>query len=306
MRSYKTIDFYTDSPTVVALGCFDGVHLGHRAVISEAVKIAKETGRQSAVWTFNDSPRNFFSPGASPMITDHSEKRRLMRSLGVDIFISVPFDEDMCELSAEDFFSEIILKRLSACHIVCGFNYSFGKLGRGNTSLLRELCEKSGISLTVIAQVAVEADAVSASGIRRAVSEGDMEAAERYLGRPYSISATVTDGQKLARRLGFPTINQLLDPYSLIPRKGVYLTRASVGRKKYYGITNVGIRPTVKENTLCAETHLFSFSGDLYGKQVRVEFLRFLRDEVAFSSVDELAKQVESDISIAREIIKKG
>ncbi|MBE6597099.1 MAG: bifunctional riboflavin kinase/FAD synthetase [Ruminococcaceae bacterium] len=306
MRSYNTNDFYADSPTVVALGCFDGVHKGHREVVSEAVRIAKEKNIKSAVFTFSDSPRNFFSPGASPTITEPEEKKRLMRSLGVDIYISVPFDERMCQLSAEDFFYEIIIKRLSASHVVCGFNYSFGKNGRGSTDLLSELCRKNLIGFTSLEQVNVDGEAVSASAIRRAVSEGDMESAMRYLGRPFSISVKVTDGQKLARRLGFPTINQTLELGRLVPRHGVYLTRSSVGRRKYYGITNVGTRPTVGGGLLCAETHLFSFSGDLYGKRVKVEFLRFIRDEVPFSSVDDLAKQVAEDINNAKKFIKKG
>ena len=138
MRSFNTNNFTSDCPTVAALGCFDGVHVGHKAVISEAVRIAKERSLSSAVWTFNESPRNYFSPGASPVITDYDEKRRLMRTLSVDIFVSIPFDEETANMSPEDFFAEIIQKKLKAVHVVCGYNYSFGKHGKGDINLLKD------------------------------------------------------------------------------------------------------------------------------------------------------------------------
>lgn len=303
MISYKNNNFVSSESCVVALGCFDGVHLGHKAVISEAVRIAGDLSVKSAVWTFDAPPRNFFNPSASPIITDRDEKRRLMRSLGIDIFVSVPFDLAVSALSACEFFVDILLGKLNAVHIVCGFNYSFGKNGEGNAKLLEELCREHGVGLSCISPIDIDGTPVSSSVIRSAVENGDMDTVQKYLGRPYAINTLVINGQKLGRRLGFPTINQVFKEGILVPRNGVYITRVSISSKKYFGITNVGVRPTVGGKVLCAETHILNFSGDLYGQKLRVEFLRFMRPETKFSSVEELSEKVHLDIEEARKII---
>lgn len=305
MKSYKTNEFFSESPTVVALGCFDGVHIGHQTVIRRAVNIAKELSVKSAVWTFDESPRNFFTPYASPVITDREEKRKLMRALEIDVFVSVPFDTETGSLSPKDFFEKILVGKLRAVHIVCGFNYSFGKGGVGKTDLLKELCDERGIGLTVIESVDTDGSPISSSRIREAIEAGNIEEAQKYLGRPFSINTIVIDGQKLARRLGFPTVNQVFERGILVPRHGVYITRVTIDSKKHYGITNVGIRPTVGGKILCAETHILDFSGNLYGKKLRVEFLYFMRPETAFSSVDELSQKVHEDIAAAKAIISQ-
>ena len=303
MISYRTNKFISADACVVALGCFDGVHIGHKAVISEAVRISKEISAKSAVWTFDSPPRNFFTPSASPIITDRDEKRRLMRSLGIDVFVSVPFDLAISKLSARDFFIDILLKKLNAVHIVCGFNYSFGTKGEGNVALLKELCREYGVGISCISPIDINGVSVSSSVIRSAVEQGDMDTAKKYLGRPYAINTLVINGQKLGRRLGFPTINQVFKDGILVPRNGVYVTRVSISSKKYFGITNVGVRPTVGGSVLCAETHIFNFSGDLYGKKLRVEFLHFMRPETKFASLEELSERVHLDIAEAKEFI---
>lgn len=303
MRSFRTNTFVSDSPTVVALGCFDGVHLGHKAVIGEAVRIARERSLKSAVWTFEESPRNFFSPGVSPSITGYEEKRRLMRSLGVDIFVCIPFDAETGATSPEAFFEDVLINKLGAVHVVCGFNYSFGKGGTGNTELLRKLCKDRGIGFDSVPAIELDGEAVSSSRIRAALEAGDVEGSRRYLGHRFAIDTIVINGQRLARRLGFPTVNQVFEPRILVPRRGVYVTRVTFDSRKFYGITNVGVRPTVKSDMLCAETHIFGFEGDLYGKKVRVEFLHFLRPEIEFESVDALAEQVRQDIESAKQYI---
>ena len=303
MRSFRTNTFVSDSPTVVALGCFDGVHLGHKAVIGEAVRIARELSVKCAVWTFEESPRNFFSPGVSPSITGYEEKRRLMRSLGVDIFVCIPFDAETGATSPETFFEDVLVNKLRAVHVVCGFNYSFGKGGAGNAELLRRLCKNRNIGFNSLPAVEIDGEAVSSSRIRAFLDVGDVEGAEKYLGHRFAIDTIVINGQKLARKLGFPTVNQVFEPRILVPRRGVYVTRVSFDSKKFYGITNVGTRPTVKSGILCAETHIFGFEGNLYGKKVRVEFLHFLRPETEFESVDALAEQVKRDIENAKRYI---
>lgn len=305
MKIYSTINYTARIPSVIALGCFDGVHLGHREVIRTARAIADELGCPCSVWTFDEPPKNYFLKHSVPLITDAASKAALISALGVDKFISVPFTKETSKISAVDFFEEILKKRLQAQHLVCGFNYSFGENGSGNVDLLKKLCKENGIGLTVLPPIEVSGITVSSSSIRDALAAGEVETANGLLGRPYSLKTVVISGQKLARKLGFPTVNQEFPSRMLIPMYGVYVTRVTVEglRKKYYGITNVGIRPTVGGNTVFAETNIFDFSGDLYGRWVKVEYLHFIRAEKKFDGIDTLAKQVNEDICAAKEYI---
>jgi riboflavin kinase/FMN adenylyltransferase len=203
-------------------------------------------------------------------------------------------------MSAEEFFSEILLKNIGALHIVCGFNFRFGANGSGDTELLNTLCEKHGVGLSVIDPVALDGMSVSSSAIRRAISDGDTKLAARLLGRPYSLRERVVNGQHLARKLGFSTANQVFPEKKAVLRYGVYSVRVRVGRKAHLGIANVGMRPTVNGSLLCAETHIFDFDGDLYGKYITVEFLEFIRPERKFDSINELEKQIKQDIEHVR------
>ena len=305
MKIYSTINYSSKNPSVVALGCFDGVHLGHREVIRTARAIADSQGIPCSVWTFDEPPRNYFLKNAVPLITNKDQKAALISKLGVDKFISVPFTKETAKISAEDFFFEILKKRLKAAHIVCGFNYSFGEGGKGNVDMLRKLCEDAKIGLTVLDPISVSGITVSSSAIRDALKAGETEKANALLGRPFSLKTVVISGQHLARKLGFPTVNQSFPSRMLIPSYGVYVTRVSIeGRsKKYYGITNVGIRPTVGGNTVYAETNIFDFSGDLYGRWVKVEYLHFIREERKFDDIEALASQIDKDIAEAKAYI---
>ena len=305
MTTHTSIDYISDSKTVIALGCFDGVHAGHRKVISTAVEIAKELSVSSAVWTFDRSPKNYFSPHSVPTITDFEEKRVLVEALSVDKFICVPFGPDIFEITPVDFFEKILLGRLSARHLVCGFNYTFGKKSQGDIKLLSELCCKAGIGLTVIDAVSIDGIQISSSAIRNALAEGNVELAAKMLGRPYILDSEVFSNQHLASKLGFPTANQMFKHNKLVPKKGVYVTRILIDGEAKYGITNVGIRPTVSDNTLCAETHIFDFSDNLYDKKLHIEFLSFLREEQRFGSVEALSRQVHEDIEKAKDYIQK-
>lgn len=300
MRTSRSLLYRSPAPTVVALGCFDGVHLGHRAVICRAVEIAKGKELTSLVWTFEEPAKNFFVPGSVPLITTWEEKKTQIRRLGIDVLVCGALEPAITSLSPKDFFEKILIERLNAKHLVCGFNYSFGQGGRGDTALLGELCRKHGIGLTVIPAVSMEGLEVSSTQIRAAVEDGRPADAAVLLGRPYALRTIVIDGQKLARRLGFPTLNQVFRRGALVPKRGVYVTRIRMAGKEKHGITNVGIRPTVGGSLLCAETHIFDFEGDLYGKTVTVEFLHFLRAETKFDSVELLSEQVRTDIEQAQ------
>lgn len=308
MKIVRSIQYQSNTPTVVALGCFDGVHLGHTAVIRAATEQAKTMGLPSLVFAFSEPPRNFFSPGSVAVITEARDKEALIDALGADLCLSVPFDRSVAELSAEEFLETILFHRLRAAHVVCGFNYSFGANGRGNVTLLEDFCRRRGIGFTACPPTLLEGQPVSSSLIRSAIAKGDMPSVRRLLGRNYSILGKVVDGQKLARNLGFPTVNQLLSDRIAVPRHGVYATKIHGASPTgvLFGITNVGLRPTVKGRLLCAETHIFDFSDDLYGKELSVEFLSFLRPEIPFPSLDALKEQVEKDIREARKLGCEG
>lgn len=302
MILYNDYKYRANLPTAVALGCFDGVHIGHRAVIDEAVSAAKSLGLTSAVFTFSEPPRNFFAPGSVPVLTDKSEKCRRISALDVELLFCVDFTAEIAALSPGEFFTEVIVGQLSARHIVCGFNYTFGAKGAGNTELLSALCREHGIGLTIIDPVASGGVSVSSSLIRSHIQNGEMEMAREYLGYNYSITSTVVGGQKLARKLGFPTVNLVPPQNTILPKNGVYVSRVDFegNVRELFGITNIGMRPTVKADAICAETHIFDFDGDLYGKELRVELLHFIRAERLFDSVEELREQVCADIEYAK------
>lgn len=300
MLIYHSTDVLLDSPTVVALGCFDGVHIGHASVIQKAKQIAQARSLPLAVFTFQEPPRNFFSPRSVPLICTTEEKLSILSSLGVDAVFCMPLSREIFEMNAEAFVRQTLLLKLRAKHVVCGYNYTFGKNALGTPALIQSVCEESDVGLDVLPETELGGTAVSSSRIRAAISDGNVEEARALLGRPFSITSRVVDGQRLARKLGFPTVNVLPDERLVLPRKGVYLTLTTVDGKSYRGITNAGTRPTVDTKFVCVETHLLDFEGDLYGKLIKTEFLRFIRDERSFPSVDDLAEQVKKDINSAR------
>ncbi len=296
MRVFHSLNFNIDTPCAVALGCFDGVHLGHRAVIETAKSKALSLGISCAVFTFEAPPRNFFSPNSAPMLSSLEDKLRLFEELGVDICVCVPLSDKIFNTDALSFAEDIILDKMKAKHIVCGYNYTFGKRGAGNVRLLHSICSEANIGLSVLSEQKIGGVTLSSSQIRSLVAEGDMERARELLGRYFSVSSLVVDGQHLARTLGFPTVNIIPEAGLMLPRRGVYAVRIKFAGSEKYGITNVGIRPTVGTQIECAETHIFDFEGNLYGQRVTVEFLHFLREEKKFSSVDDMARQIHEDI----------
>ena len=305
MNIATTISYFSPSPSVVALGCFDGVHVGHSEIISSAVNAAKKNGLTSIVWSFQTPPKSILSENfnSSYLLTSLTEKKKLMRELQVDILICVPFNEKIAKLSPRNFFKNIIVNRLNAKQIFCGFNYRFGYMGEGDVKLLQSLCDEFGISLTVLKEITIDGITVSSSAIRSYLSNGDLENAQKMLGRPFTLQGKVKDGQHLGRTLGFPTVNQDVPTDKILIKNGVYLTRVKFNKKTKYGITNIGIRPTVNGSSPICETHIFDFHGDLYGKTLTVEFIKFLRSERKFSSLDDLTEQIKTDIENAKKYI---
>ncbi|MBO5981880.1 MAG: bifunctional riboflavin kinase/FAD synthetase [Clostridia bacterium] len=285
--------------SAVALGFFDGVHVGHKAVIENAVKYSRENNIPAVVWTFLNSPKK-----ASLSITDNDERKAFFEALGVDILIVFPFSDDVKGLTKDKFVNTVLKENLNAQKVFCGFNYSFGAGGKGTPEELKQLCEKQDISVEISKEISVDGETVSSTRIREYIENGFPEKASRLLGRPYSISGTVTNGKKLGRTLGFPTANVQIPENKVFPKDGVYLTVTSFEGKSLYGITNIGTNPTVDEKIRRAENFIFDFGEDIYGKEIKIEFLRFIRGERKFDSVELLAAQVKKDIETAKSYIE--
>jgi len=277
------------SPRAVALGLFDGVHLGHRRVIMQAVGLE---GLTAAVFTFDRAAAKLKTDAFA--LCSEARTRHLFEQLGVDEWLCAAFDAYR-ELSPEAFVADVLVGQLGAKHVVCGFNFRFGKNGAGDTDMLRTLCAQYGVKTTVVEEVADEHGTISSARIRRLIENGEVEEASRLLGHPVMIDGEVVHGQALGRTLRFPTVNQLLAPDAVRPRFGVYASTVVIDGVTYYGVTNVGVRPTVGTDTPLAETWIEDFDGDLYGRQLQVVLTHFLREEARFDSVDALKAQIGRD-----------
>jgi riboflavin kinase / FMN adenylyltransferase len=287
-------------PSVVALGIFDGVHLGHRAILGTAITRAREAGLEAIACTFEPHPMEVLQPDRAPKpITTLADRLALIAETGVDDAVVLAFTRELAAVEPEAFVKDVLLDRLHAREIVVGYNHRFGRAARGDARLLQALATQVGFRAHVVPPMTVDGVAVSSSEIRAALQRGDVAAAARSLGRPYGIAGTVTSGAGRGRTLGFPTANIDSDRPLLVSR-GVYWGRVHVGQTQHSAVVNVGVRPTFGETTLAVEAHLLDFTGDLYGREVRLDFLDRIRDEMRFPSVEDLKAQVFRDIASAR------
>ncbi len=311
-NSFKLIDLASGGivchndlpPLVLAIGNFDGVHLGHRRLIERAVELSSENcsvmdGKtcESGVFCFSTPPADSLLADPPRHICTLDDKLELFRGFGVRYAVVAEFD-DLCKTSPQDFV--LFLKNRCKCvSIVCGFNFKFGRGGAGTPE---DLIKAFPDSAHVIPPVKDEEGiTISSSRIRALLQDGDAERATRLLGRPFFLYSKVIYGKALGRKLGIPTVNQNFGRKMLIPKCGIYVTRALFGGKSYMGVSNVGRRPTVEDmGEINCETHIIDFDGDLYGEKIRIEFLARIRDEKRFSSTDELREAVAGDIEFAR------
>ena len=276
--------------TAIALGCFDGIHSGHRAVI-EKLNLPEYEGLDSAVFSFADAPS--FKKGAESIAT-FDDKCRILSEMGVSELILPSFDS-VKDYAPKAFFSDILIKKLDARLLVCGENYRFGRFAAGDVTMLKELCEGQGIACIVVPSVMYGGEMISSSRIRDALSKGDVESASAMLGRQFSYCFEVVHGRQLGRQLGTPTINQYFPEDFLIPAYGVYASVTEVEGKRYPSVTNIGIKPTVGTNMPLSETWIIGLSDDLYGQFVRVSLVRYMRKERKFDSIGELKQAIHKD-----------
>ena len=280
--------------TAVTIGKFDGLHKGHFKIINELKKAS--AGNKCLLVSFTNHPGKLLDAGFSGVLIGEEEKTKILEDAGLDLYCEMEFNEALRDTSAEDFFNEYILGKWHARLLVVGDDFRFGRGRLGDTAFLEKKCGEAGISLIVVPRMTYKDDAISSSRIKNALKNGEMEDVSFMLGRDYTFSGTVCEGNKLGRSLGFPTANIYPDAEKVLPRFGVYLSETVYEGRTYRSISNIGVKPTVdSDGRVIAETFLFDFDGDLYGKELSVSFKKFVRDEKKFKNVSELKAQIESD-----------
>lgn len=290
--------------TIYALGFFDGVHIGHAALLEECRSLAKATGCKAGVVTFAAHPQSRVSGKSPALITSVRDRERLLyQKFHMDTVVTLPFDEQMRAMAWTDFV-QLLLREYGAAGFVCGEDFRFGYRGQGNAPLLSDYCGQLRIPCTVVPEQTIDGIRVSSTYIRRQIETGDMETAVRFLGHPYVVSGTVVHGKALGRRLGIPTANLLLQEGMAIPRFGVYACRAIVEGKACPAVTNVGTRPTVEGTGITVEPWILDYSGDLYGQEISLEFYRFLRPEQKFPDLQALKARILADAAETRAFLQ--
>jgi riboflavin kinase/FMN adenylyltransferase len=291
---------------VVAIGNFDGVHRGHRAVIDAARARARALGRKAAALTFNPHPRRFFRP-QEPLfqLTSEHDKLRLLAATGLDGAIVMAFDAALAATTAEDFIGRILVGRLDIGGAAIGFDFHFGRNRGGSPDYLRQCGEKFGFAVDVVPPLEDEGRPISSGAIRAALSQGKVVEAAELLGAPWFITGTVVHGDKRGRHLGFPTANIRPDPACGL-KHGIYAVRARIGDVIRDGVASYGVRPMFDDGVPLLEVHLFDFGGDLYGRTIEVAFVGWIRHEQKFSSVDELRRRMQDDAAQAREVLERA
>ena len=317
MNIFNSLDqLNIEEKTSVALGNFDGIHIGHREIFRAALDAAEEQDLRSLCFTFSNHPFNFIlrrddsDPDAVKLICTEEEKIALIENMGFDILVNVPFDEHIMTMQAHDFFRDIVKDKLNAGFISVGFNYTYGARAMGRPDTLRTECEEAGIGLSVHDAVIVEGEVVSSTLIREMIATGNMEMTAKLLGRPYSFTGTVRHGKRLGSRMGIPTINIPAPARQMLPPNGVYFSRILIDGVTYNSVSNIGINPTVNDDSSLKtiETNIFDYNGadgGAYGKEITVYFDHFSRGERKFRDKEELFAQIARDCQNAENYRKK-
>ncbi len=306
MRLYEGLEAITSpfADTTVAIGTFDGVHVGHQAIIRTAIEDARNHQRESVVFTFDRHPSEIIAPARAPdYLTTPVQRNSLMESIGTDALVVVHFDQALSELEPEAFVRDILKTTLGAQCIVVGQNFYFGHERRGNPAYLESIRNIYDFDLKVLEPVLIGGKQASSSRIREELRAGKVDEAERVLGHPYWLAGEVVEGQRLGRKLGYPTANLALTFRQVVPKDGIYAVEVLLdGVRRLYGACSIGSRPTVEGAGRSIETYLFDFDEDIYGHVLELRFHKRLRDELKFNSLDELVIQIDKDVVQAKEI----
>jgi riboflavin kinase/FMN adenylyltransferase len=289
--------FSPPAETLITIGVFDGVHLGHKFLISKLVNLAAKQHLLSGIVTFRQHPRDLLAPKNKLLFLCSVEERvQLLKNEGVDIVAPLTFNRELAKVTARDFVS-LLQKHLKMRGLVIGPDFMLGHNREGNAEMLRALGEEMGFSVTVVAPKSIDGEVASSTVIRQALAEGNMEKVTRLLGRPFSLKGTVARGEHRGTGLGFPTVNLKVDAKMALPPDGVYATRAYIEGQEYQAMTNIGLRPTFGDNNeRTIESFILNYNQDVYGKAVKIEIIQRLREEKTFASIEELKQQIAEDV----------
>ena len=310
MKVYHSLEGVPEAsgPSSIAIGNFDGVHLGHQALLTAMLEQAKLRGVLATVVTFFPHPAEVLNPDRPvERLSSPEEKLSLLEEMGVDRVLVIPFSRDIAAMEPETFYQNFLRSRLCAVSIHVGFNFRFGRNRRGTTDLLKELGAKESVDVMVQPPFEVANERVSSTLIRNLIRSGKVDEVLPYLGRPYSLSSQVVRGDGRGRQLGYPTANLKPRPGKILPKLGVYAARGVWQKQAFFAAANLGIRPTIAQgaSSVALEVHLLDFEAQLYGELIRVEFLKRVRDEMKFASVEELKSQIARDVKWIRESINQ-
>ncbi len=290
--------FRIEKPTIVTIGTFDGVHLGHQKILQRLSEIKAETGFQTLVLTFEPHPRKVLFPDQRDLrlLTLVDEKLDLLRSFGVDVAVVYPFSRQFSELASDVYIREILCSQLKTRKLVIGYDHRFGKGRTGDIRVLRQAAKENGFEVEEISARDIDSIAISSTKIRKALEEGKLDLAAEFLGHPYFLNAQVIQGKQLGRSIGYPTANLKTAEEKLIPRNGVYFVKLEVEGQWHFGMLNIGTNPTTdRDDSVKIEVHLFDFDRTIYFRSVRLQFIRRLRDEKNFKGLEELTAALDED-----------
>ncbi|MBA2611089.1 MAG: bifunctional riboflavin kinase/FAD synthetase [Bacteroidetes bacterium] len=295
----NTEDFRIETPTILTIGTFDGVHLGHQKILLRLKELKEKLGLKTVVLTFEPHPRKVLFPEQKDLkiITLIDEKLELFEKYGVDIVVVYPFNKTFAQLDVKHYLEEILVRRLNVKHLIIGYDHRFGKDRKGDINTLKEHAADYNFTIEEISKKDIENIAVSSTNIRKAIEEGHIEKAVDFLGHPFFLKGKVVKGKQLGRELGYPTANlKTENSDKLIPKIGVYFVEVIVEGKNYFGMLNIGINPTTDcDDKLKIEVNIFDFSMDIYNKTITLNFIKWLRDEEKFNNLNELIDQLHLD-----------
>ena len=297
LLNYKETRFNT----AIALGNFDGIHVGHQELIKTMMAKAKDLGLKSSLLLFESHTKATIDSNKPKMITTNEQKFKIAEELGVDIVYIVKFDDKIMRLSAEEFIKDIIIEKMNGKLVVVGFDYRFGYEASGDSDYLVELGKKYEIGVEVLSPIYDDNKIISSTTIRELIAGGNMLKVKEVLGRPYSIVGQVIHGKNRGNKLGFPTANIESNNNYVTPKEGVYATNAIVNGERYLSATNIGYNPTFNEGILKIETYILDFNESIYGEIIEIEFIEFLRSDMKFNNTEDLVKQMKSDIDIVKQ-----
>lgn len=304
LKNLSELENFTE-PTALTVGTFDGVHLGHKLLLEKLSEKAKRKSLKTALATFYPHPQEILKSKRPPigLLSTQEEKVFLLERAGLDILLVIPFNLDFAQTSAVDFCKKILIKGLNASEIIVGYDHAFGKNREGSLQTLKELSKEYSYGVELVKEFNLDSHKINSTTIRNLISEGDLENANRLLGYEFLLSGKIVKGDQRGRQLGFPTANLEVRKNKLLPPDGVYAVRVTIKDKLLNGILNIGLRPTFNAQQRSVEIFIFEFDEDIYGEDLRLSLVKKIRDEKKFSSVEDLKKQIQKDVVLAKEII---